>query len=166
MKVALRRGAASDATLIQRLASDYIRSRLVTQWPHAGFVIGDRLYHASGSVGLAVTDLTPERWDLIDMGESYDAPALAIFAHLVEQGAGYDWLELLDFTLARKTLRLFARVPRVRRWLELNVYCYFLVLWALTLVKPTARVTPEKVLWECLIRIAPTAVQPSTKGTQ
>jgi hypothetical protein len=162
MKIALRKGPATDASTVQRLASDYIRLRLATEWPHAGVVIRGTLYHASGSVGLADVPFTEHRWDLIDIGDEHDEEALQIFRDLRAQGAGYDWIELLDFSILRGALKLASRNAKVKRWLDLNVYCYFLALWMASLKKPSRRVTAESLLWFALTKVAPSSVQPST----
>jgi len=131
MKLALRKGPASDATALDKLASAVIRARLATDYPHAGVVIGDTLYHATAKRGLHETAFTPERWTLIELGPERDAEALALFAEHV--GSGYDWFSLLAFALipARDS----------RRW-----YCYEWCYHCMTGKHPTRRVTPETLL--------------------
>ncbi|MFA5898074.1 MAG: hypothetical protein WC829_03055 [Hyphomicrobium sp.] len=131
MKLALRTGPAVDATFMHRLASDVIKARLVTDYPHAGIVIGDLLYHASAKGGLQCVPYTPERWELIELGDDFDADALESFEKY--QGAGYDWVSLLAFAFisARDSKRF---------------YCYEWCYLAMTGKNPTSRVTPETLL--------------------
>ena len=132
MKLALRRSAASDS-LIDRLSSWVIKTRLVTRFPHAGIVIDGRLYHSTGRKGLHVTDeWSPEKWELIDVSGS-DDKALGLFHEW--RGAGYDWFSLLAF--------VGLRVRDSRR-----LYCYEWCYLAMTGKNYKGRVTPELLLME------------------
>lgn len=130
MLLALRTQPATDATLLDKLAHWLIKARLVTRYPHAGIVIGDRLFHATARRGLHESDYTPERWTLIDVGGDDDA-ALALFRE--REGSGYDWFSLLAF------VGLKARDSR-------RYYCYEWAYHAITGQHPTGRVTPETLL--------------------
>jgi hypothetical protein len=131
MKLALRTGPATDAAWNHVFASQAIKARIVTDYPHAGIVIGDTLYHASASGGLQAVPYTPANWVLIELGESRDADALALFEK--HHGAGYDWVSLLAFAFisARDSKRF---------------YCYEWCYLAMTGKNPTSRVTPETLL--------------------
>ena len=131
MKLALRTGPATDAKRMHVLASHIIKARIVTDYPHAGIVIGDTLYHASAKGGLQAVPYTPANWVLIDLGDSRNTEALALFDK--HQGAGYDWISLLAFAFitARDSKRF---------------YCYEWCYLAMTGKNPTTRVTPETLL--------------------
>lgn len=161
MQVALRKTPAVDATFIERVAVETIEARLATRWPHAGLVIDDYLYHASGRKNLEKTKLTPARWDLIDVGNSNDQFAIDLFNELISKGGKYDWIELLDFTPLRPFVKLAHKNEKLSNWLNNNVYCYQFVLWSLTKEKPTKRATPELILFESLKLISPYSVRES-----
>lgn len=130
MKLALRKTAATDATFLDKIGTWLIKARLVTRYPHAGIVIGDKLYHATGKRGLHVTEFHPERWELIDIpGDDIDA--LRLFAEW--DGAQYDWFSLLAFVglRARDSSRM---------------YCYEWCYLVMTGEHPKDRVTPETLL--------------------
>ena len=131
MKLALRKTAATDATLLDKIGTWLIKARLVTRYPHAGIVIGDTLYHATAKRGLHASEYTPERWTLIDVGDALDGFALDLFASA--EGAKYDWFSLLAF------VGLKARDSR-------RYYCYEWVYHCMTGEHPTQRVTPETLL--------------------
>lgn len=149
MLIALRRGAAPQSNFLQRKTSDFIRYRLATVWPHAGVYIGETLYHVNGSSGMSAEPLPPGEWDFVDVGGD-DVEAVRIFDELRAQGGGYDYVELLGFTLVRPFLRLAAKIPRVAAKLALNTYCYQLALWMASGQRPTFRVTAELLLWHAL----------------
>lgn len=150
MKVAMRRTAQSDATFIEKLAVKTIKARLATVWPHAGIVIGDNFYHASGRHNLEKTTLTPARWDIIDIGDEFDEYALWLFNDLISKGSKYDWIELLDFTPIRPFIKLAHKSDKIHNYLITNVYCYQLVLWALRQERPKERATPELIYFEII----------------
>jgi len=131
MKLALRRGPATDATWMDKLASNIIAVRLMTEYTHAGIVIGDTLYHATARRGLHSAAYTPERWELIELGTDGDMEALRLFSK--HDGAGYDWFSLLAFAL------IPARDSR-------RFYCYEWCHLAMTGKHPTERATPESLL--------------------
>lgn len=134
MKLALRRGAPTNATVWQRMACWVIRARLVSVYCHGGIEIGGWLYHATAARGLhrlAPGEWSPERWDLIDMGEARDARALALFAE--HEGAAYDWFSQLAFVGLR------ARDSR-------RFYCFEWCYLAMADALPRTRVVPETLL--------------------
>ena len=130
MKLALRTTPAADATSLDKLAHWVIKARLVTQYPHAGIVIGDKLYHATARKGLHVSEYTPEHWTLIDIGGD-DMAALHQFAEW--DGASYDWFSLLAFV--GLSVRDSSRM-----------YCYEWCHLVMTGRAPKGRVTPETLL--------------------
>lgn len=132
MKLALRTTAAKDATFAAHCAATAIKVRLVSQYCHGGMVIGNVLYHATAQHGVVCTDFTPEHWDLIDLGNSMDADALARVLPVL--GAGYDWFSLLAFVIP-------AEATDQQRW-----YCFELCWYLMTGENPTFRVTPEMLL--------------------
>lgn len=98
MKLALRGSPPTDGTWYERAFSALTRWRLCSRWVHGGIVIDGVLYQANGRHGLhSTTDWTPERWDLIELGDARDADARALFERL--KGAGYDYLGVLGFAL-------------------------------------------------------------------
>ena len=130
MKLALRSSPDSSAWN-HRAAAAVIRARLVTDYPHAGIVIGDTLYHATATGGVHSEPFKGgENWRLIDVGGD-DAAALDRFHK--HNGAGYDFVSLLAFALIRAS--------DSRRW-----YCYEWCHYMLTGEMPGERVTPEKLL--------------------
>ena len=130
MKLALRRTAAENATLPQRVFADMTRWRLCSLWCHGGIVIGDRMYQANAKYGLHDCDFTPERWDLFDLGDERDAAALALFSEL--EGDKYDYLGVLGFGLP------------VRGDAD-RLYCFEWCALAMG-VEPQRWMTPEKLL--------------------
>jgi hypothetical protein len=132
MILALRHSLPPGASLVQRASSAVIEARLVTQFAHAGIVIGGTLHHATGADGVhAEPGADLSGYTLIDLGGEHDARALALFAE--HAGSGYDWFSLLAFALfpARDS----------RRW-----YCYEWAYHCMTGKHPTRRVTPETLL--------------------
>lgn len=101
MYLALKRTPASDATWWQRACAWLIKARLVSQYSHAGVVIGGRLYHATAQHGLTDEPFdmatASAGWDFVDWGSAHDAAALALYQR--RKGAGYDWFGLLAFVL-------------------------------------------------------------------
>jgi hypothetical protein len=134
MKLALRREAATDATVLQRAACAVIRARLVSDFCHGGIVIDGDLYHATATHGVhkvPAGEWTPERWDLFDVGNSRDEVGRALFE--ANKGMKYDWFSLLAFVGLR-----------VRD--ASHVYCFEWCYWVMTGKVPTERVTAETLL--------------------
>lgn len=132
MMLALRATASDSGTWWDRVIASVVRWRLASAWCHGGIVIGDVLYQCNPEHGLhATTDWTPSKWDLIYLGDSRDAAALALFAQ--RAGAPYDWPGILGFAL-----------PWVRGDL-LALYCFE---WCgLAMGAPAERwMTPERLL--------------------
>lgn len=131
MKLALRSGPAIGGDAVEKAASVIIKTRLVTDYPHAGIVIGETLYHATARKGLIAQPFALENWRLIDLGDARDAEVLALFDQ--HAGAGYDWFSLLAFALfpARDSRRF---------------YCYEWCYLAMTGRNPSQRITPETLL--------------------
>lgn len=131
MLLALRKTSAVDAPWYHRFFNAVTRARLVTRYCHSGIVVGDKLMHVTLTGGLHVSDYTPDRWDLFDLGDDLDGKALALFEQ--HKGAPYDVLSLLAFVGIpfRDSKRL---------------YCYEWCYLALTGEHPTKRVTPETLL--------------------
>lgn len=130
MKLALRTGAAPDASWLGRLSAEAIKIRLVTDYPHAGIVIGETLYHATSKHGLTSQPFQGEGWRVVEVGGD-DAQALRLFEQ--HKGAGYDWISLLAFVLVSAS--------DSQRW-----YCYEWCWYAMTGRRPKGRVTPEMLL--------------------
>ena len=131
MKLALRTGAAPDATSLGRLSAKAIKLRLVTQYPHAGIVVGDTLYHATSRHGLTSEPYVPGIWRVVDLGPDRDIAAVQLFEE--HKGAGYDWVSLLAFVLVSAS--------DSQRW-----YCYEWCWYVMTGKRPHGRVTPEMLL--------------------
>lgn len=130
MKLALRTGAALDASWLGRLSARLIKLRLVTDYPHSGIVIGNTLYHATSRHGLIEQEFNPEGWRVVEYGGD-DVQALRLFAE--HQGEGYDWISLLAF--------IVAPASDSQRW-----YCYEWCWYAMTGKRAKGRVTPEMLL--------------------
>ena len=136
MKLALRHTLPADAPRASRIGADVILARLVTQYSHAGIVIGGDLYHSNASHGVHVersADLSG--YTLVDLGSENDARALALFAQV--EGKGYDWASLLAFVVDG--------VTDSQRW-----YCFELCWLLMTGTAPKQRITAETLLTEAL----------------
>lgn len=129
--LALRR---TDPTGPPRLFALATRARLLTQWPHAGIVVGNELMHTTLADGLhAIPFDNPMDWDTLPLPESLGGLVRERF--MERRGAQYDALSLLVFLLPW-------RVSDARR-----MYCYEWCWYALTGTNPNWRVTPEQLLW-------------------
>lgn len=147
MYLALRRLPATDATWLDKFFLQVIKSRLVTEFPHAGIVINGTLFHATARHGFCkADDYTPERWELIDLGSERDAIALAKAEELLALGTGYDFAEILDFTPLHWAVKLARKVPELRVLLDNLLYCYQWCYLAMTGKYPAERVTAETLL--------------------
>ena len=138
MKLALRRDAASNATWMQALACKIIKARLVSQFCHGGIVVGDNLYHATGTHGLHMVPAgqwTPDNWLLIDIGTNQDLRVLNLFEQV--NGMPYDWFSLLAFAGFR-----YEDITKV--------YCFEWCYWCIHGAPPTGRVTPEMLILEAV----------------
>jgi hypothetical protein len=136
MKLALRRDAASDATALQAFACKVIKARLVSQFCHGAIVVGDNLYHATGTHGLHMLtkdQWNPEKWFLIDLGEKQDARVINLFEQI--KGMPYDWFSLLAFA------GLNAKDGN-------KLYCFEWCWWCIHGAPPDTRVTPEMLILE------------------
>lgn len=132
MKLALRRDAPTNATLVQRITCWGIKARLASQYCHGGIVIDGRLYHATAQRGLHVmgsAEWTPAKWDIFDTGGDDDR-ALSLFRQY--ESAGYDWA----------SLSAFVGVP-IRD--KARMYCFEWCYLAITAKMPKTRVTPEVI---------------------
>lgn len=132
MKLALRTTAATDATLAARAAATGIKVRLVSRYCHGGIVVGDTLMHSTAAHGLCSSTFTPERWDLIDLGDSADEWVKLLFKG--HEGARYDWLGLVPF---------IAPLPLGS---DASMYCFEWCWLAMTGEYPRGLVTPEMLL--------------------
>lgn len=136
MQLALRSTAADGATPAQRAFAALTRWRLCSQWCHGAIVLGGTLYQANATHGLhAAPSFSPDKWQLIELGQQHDAQALALFKVL--DGAAYDVLGVLGFGL-----------PGVRGS-DQRLYCFE---WcAMAMQMPAARwMTPERLLHHSL----------------
>jgi hypothetical protein len=132
MKLALRKTHADGANWGARLAAWAIKARLVSQYCHAGMVVGNTLYHATPTGGLhATTDWQPHKWVLIDCGQFNHNGATELFTRF--SGARYDWFSLLAFVGLR------TRDSR-------RMYCYEWCWLCLTRYMPNQRITPEMLI--------------------
>jgi hypothetical protein len=131
MLLALRPTPATDAKWIDKASHWTIKTRLVTQYPHGGIVIGKTLYHSTARKGVhSVSEWSPERWVLFDVGGD-DVAALARFKE--REGNGYDWIGLLPFI----------GVPGSDKDRD---YCFELAFYMMTGVRPGRLVTAEALL--------------------
>lgn len=129
--LALRR---TDPTGPPRLFALVTRARLLTQWPHAGIVVGNELMHTTLADGLhAIPFDNPMDWDTLPLPESLGGLVRERF--MERRGAQYDALSLLAFLVPW-------RVSDSRR-----MYCYEWCWYAMTGANPSWRVTPEQLLW-------------------
>jgi hypothetical protein len=136
MLVVLRKEVEDGRGLMAKVGASIIRARIVSDYYHAGIVIGGRLIHSTAADGLHDVPYFPTGWVAYDLGTDRDAEVLALYEKL--KGAGYDWFSLLAFVLP-------GRISDARRW-----YCFEWVLYCLTGVIPTTRITPETLLTQII----------------
>jgi len=147
MKLALRRGPLPDSKWYEKAISHVIEWRLTTDWPHAGIVVGNTLYHATAKGGLISEPFVNQgNWDLFDCGEERNARVVAQFNERLKQSKGkvrYDWISLLAFTPVVWVAKLLGfKTIRYSNWLYCYEWCYEAMLQ-----KPvTSWVTPENLL--------------------
>jgi hypothetical protein len=132
MKLALRKGAAPDATSLGEFSAKAIKLRLVTNYPHSGIVIGETLFHATSRYGVMAQPFDPNNWAVFDIGGD-DARAIELFKE--QEGKWYDWISLFAFVMVNAS--------DSQRW-----YCYELSYYMMTGKRPGDRVTPETLLVE------------------
>lgn len=147
MKLALRRGYKPDSTWYEKLGVKFIEYRLVTNWTHAGIVVGNTLFHATAKGGLISEDFdnSAGNWDLFDCGDEHDERTIKQFEDRLRKGRGkvrYDWFSLLAFTPAILVAKLFDQPIRYRNWL----YCYEWSYEVLTQRMASSEITPEDLL--------------------
>ena len=151
MKLALKKEHSVNATTPQKVFSNLIKARLVSEYSHSGVVIDGVLYHVTGSKGYDKAqpgEWDPAKWDVNDIGgddgraksefEKASTPPEGGFKRFVwKLLKGYDWFSLVAFV-----------GPLVRvSWLN---YCFELSFRMITGEKPTFRVTTERLLAEGL----------------
>lgn len=136
MYLALRKLPATNS-LWHRFVSWLIKWRLVSQYCHGGVVVDGKMYHANWVHGLHVSDFTPSKWELYDLGTIKDEYALELFQNY--KGAKYDWLGILGFVLPFKMQK------------SKKFYCFEWCFLACNLYKQEGLVTPETLLRSVLI---------------
>jgi hypothetical protein len=130
MKIAFQH--TQQPGLIHRLTFGYIKWRLKTQYPHAGVVVGNKVFHTTLKDGLHQSEFDPEYWTTFNVTGVSDVQALAAWHRW--KYTPYDWFSLLGFELPV--------VARDRK----SLYCYEWVWLVLTGENPTTKVTPESIL--------------------
>lgn len=128
MKLALK--TKSDSGLLQRLFFLLTKWRLLTEYPHAGIVLGGSLLHTNLARGLHAVPFDPDGWVTIDVPDLHDASSL--FSQ--HDGTPYDWFSLLAFIL-----------PWNVRDGD-RMYCYEWCWLAMTGSVHPGRVTPEMLI--------------------
>ena len=126
-----------------------IRWRLFTEYPHAGMVAGDPLFHTTLADGVhpQPAPTAADGWLLLPAAVPLDL-AMGRIGHRV--GLPYDWVSLLAFAL-----------PVSVRWSRAD-YCFEFCWYVLTGERPTGRVTAEQLLALVAQQLAQ---QQQTKGT-
>jgi hypothetical protein len=132
MSVYLALRHTSPNGFFQRLFAQLTKTRLVTQYPHAGIVIDGTLYEATLKHGVHSTKFDATGWDLFTIDKDVKDDMLARFAQV--EGRPYDWFSLLAFVLPFRV--------SVSKWF----YCYELCSFMLDGHTPSRRVTPEILL--------------------
>lgn len=130
MQLALK--TTSDPGLLKRLFFWLTRWRLLTDYPHAGIVVGGLLFHTNLANGLHAQPFDPDGWVLLELPDVHDVGAL--FA--LHRGTPYDWFSLLAFIL-----------PWQVRDGD-RMYCYEWCWLAMTGEVHPGRVTPEMLIWK------------------
>lgn len=133
MKLALRHTSAASARWYERVFAALTRWRLCSHYSHGGIVIGGMMYHATSRKGLHVSDFTPDRWDVFEIGGD-DEAALKQFAE--HEGASYDWMGVLGFAIPVRGRRK-------------KLYCFEWCALAMGL-PPERWETPERLLVEAM----------------
>jgi len=129
MKLALKH--APPRGLFKRLFHWLTAARLLTNYPHAGIVIGGVLMHSNLARGLHSEPFDPTGWDLFDLG---DADGLTLLRFRDFEGTPYDVFGLLAFVLPWNVSD------------SSRMYCYEWCWLAITGTQPRRRVTPEDLL--------------------
>jgi hypothetical protein len=122
----------SPPGLIQGLFSQLTKTRLVTQYPHAGIVIDGVLYEATFKHGVQSAKFDQTGWDLFTINKVNKTDLLARFKQV--EGRPYDWFSLLAFIVPFRA--------SMAQWF----YCYELCSFMLDGNIPNQRVTPEILL--------------------
>ena len=136
MSVYLALRHTSPKGFFPRLFAELTKTRLVTQYPHAGIVIDGVLYEATFKHGVHSTKFDPTGWHLFTIDKVSKTNLLARFKQF--EGRPYDWFSLLAFVLPFRA--------SVSQWL----YCYELCSVMLDGHNPSKRVTPEILLTKVL----------------
>lgn len=136
MQLALKKTASSNATLLQRLCAAAIRWRLVSQYCHGGIVINGEMYHATALAGLHKSAFEPSKWQLYELGNTYDAYVLRQFSRFKD--APYDKWGILGFELPFN----FGKKD--------SFYCFEWCNFAMLGDRRTVRVTAELLLTRLL----------------
>lgn len=130
MKLALRTHPDSGVWS-HEFAAWVIKARLVTKYPHAGIVIGDRLYHATAASGVIDEPFVNNgNWVLKEYGGD-DSYAVELYNQ--RKGRKYDWLSLIAFAGIKATD-------------SSRDYCYELAFFMMTGKLARSRVTVEMLL--------------------
>ena len=129
MKLALKH--APPRGLFKRLFHWLTAARLLTNYPHAGIVIGGVLMHSNLARGLHSEPFDPTGWHVFEVA---DADFLAMMRFEDLEGAPYDWFSLLGFVLPWNVSD------------SSRMYCYEWCWLAITGTQPRRRVTPEDLL--------------------
>lgn len=133
------------------LFAKLIRWRLVTDYPHAGIVVGGTLYHATLADGVHAqpAPTAADGWLLLPTTVPADLALQRIGRRM---GLPYDWPSLLAFVL-----------PVSVRWSRAD-YCFEFGKYVCTGEQPTNRVTAEQLAVLVAQQLAAQQQHPPTKG--
>lgn len=138
--LALRKTAASNATIWQRIFAAVTRWRLCSNYCHAGIVVEQSMYHMTYKDGLHVSGFDKAKWDLYEL-PNYDVNHLHTLYNRYTT-AKYDCFSLLGFILPW-------RVTDSSR-----LYCFeWCALVAGLPAKVKQHITPEDLLVDILRKV-------------
>lgn len=131
--LALRKTAASNATIWQRIFAALTRWRLCSNYCHGGIVCDGQMYHMTYANGLHISDFDQVKWDLYELPDCYSRRLYDLFSQYKQ--VKYDWFSLLGFVLPW-------RITDSRR-----MYCFEWCARVMGL-PINKRITPEDLLTE------------------
>ena len=114
------------------LFAQLTKTRLVTDYPHAGIVVDGVLYEATFKHGVRSIKFNPVGWDLFTINKINKIDLLTRFEQV--EGRPYDWFSLLAFVVPFRA--------SMAKWF----YCYELCSFMLDGHNPSKRITPEILL--------------------
>jgi hypothetical protein len=152
--IALRKDHATNANFVQKVFSALIKERTVSDYCHSGVVVGDKLYHVTGTKGYQVLEAhewNPSNWTLLPV----DVPEQEVIDRFYEVSKEPNQLfkkYIFGLTKGYDFFSLLAFVGIKSRVSYLN-YCYELSWFMVTGLIPTTRITVEKLYAYAMVKL-------------